>query len=90
MSPSPSKHLPEAERRAETVRAGIDLAAVSDPAQITTAAISKQMGLTQGSIFRPFPNKEAIAKGVVDLISHLMAQGPAPALRQTAHPPGPP
>lgn len=86
MAPSSSKHLPEAERRAETVRAVIDLAAVSDPAQITTAAIAKQMGLTQGSIFRHFVNKDAIAKEVVDWISDLMAQGAARAVEQSATP----
>jgi AcrR family transcriptional regulator len=81
-----SKPLPEAERRAETVRAVIDLAAVGDPAQITTAAIAKQMGLTQGSIFRHFVNKDAIAKAVVDWISDLMARGTARHVEQAVSP----
>ncbi len=38
----------------------VELAAEQNPNGITTAAIAKRMGLTQGSLFRHFPNKEAI------------------------------
>lgn len=67
-----SKYLPAEERRAETVQAVLDLAAEQDPGQITTAAIAKQMGLTQGSLFRHFVNKEAIVEAVILWVSDFM------------------
>lgn len=63
-SPSP-KYLPADERRAATVQAVIDLAADRNPADITTAAIAQHMRLTQGALFRHFPNKEAIWDAVM-------------------------
>lgn len=54
------RNLPADERRAVTVAAVIDLAALQNPSEITTAAIAQQMGLTQGALFRHFPDKDAI------------------------------
>ena len=54
------KQLPADERRAVTVAAVIELAAEQNPSEITTAAIAKRMGLTQGALFRHFPSKDAI------------------------------
>lgn len=67
-----TKHLPAEERRAATVQAVLDLAAAQDPGQITTAAIAKQMGLTQGALFRHFANKEAIIEEVIAWVSDFM------------------
>ena len=52
--------LPAEERRAVIIEAVIELAAEQNPKGITTAAIAKRMGLTQGALFRHFPNKDAI------------------------------
>ncbi len=46
----------------------IKLAGVMNPAVITTAAIAKQMDLTQGALFRHFPNKEAIWEEVMSWV----------------------
>ncbi len=54
------KRRPTEERRTIAVEAMVELAAEQNPNSITTAAIAKRMGLTQGSLFRHFPNKEAI------------------------------
>ena len=54
------KKLPAEERRIATIEAVVELAAEQNPSGITTAAIAERMGLTQGAIFRHFPNKEAI------------------------------
>jgi len=59
------KQLPADERRAVTVAAVIELAAEQNPSEITTAAIAKRMGLTQGALFRHFPNKDAIWEAVM-------------------------
>jgi TetR/AcrR family transcriptional regulator len=66
MSASIIKHLPAKERRALTVEAVVELAGEQNPNDITTAAIAKRMGLTQGALFRHFPNKEAIFQAVME------------------------
>ncbi|MGB6241902.1 MAG: TetR/AcrR family transcriptional regulator [Castellaniella sp.] len=59
------KYLPAQARRAATVQSVIELAARCNPADITTAAIAQHMQLTQGALFRHFPNKEAIWDAVM-------------------------
>lgn len=73
-SPQPRK-LPADERRNVTVEAVVELAATTNPAEITTAAIAKHMNLTQGALFRHFPNKEAIWQAVMKWVAErLMAR----------------
>lgn len=70
-----SKHLSARERRAETVETVVELAAEQNPSEITTAAIAKRMGLTQGALFRHFPNKDAILGAVMEWVAErLMAR----------------
>jgi|SRR5690554_909081 len=57
--------LPAEERRATTIEAVIELAAEQNPSDITTSAIAERMGLSQGALFRHFPNKDAIVQAVV-------------------------
>lgn len=64
-----SQHLPADERRAVTVEAVIALAAEHNPGDITTAAIARKMGLTQGALFRHFLSKEAIWEAVMDWVA---------------------
>ena len=72
---STSKHLPADERRAVTVEAVIALAAEQNPGEITTAAIARHMGLTQGALFRHFPSKDAILQAVMEWVAeHLLAR----------------
>jgi AcrR family transcriptional regulator len=79
--PTRTKNLPADERRAVTVEAVIELAGVKNPSDITTAAIAKQMNLTQGALFRHFPNKEAIWKAVTEWVAErLLARIDAAAL----------
>lgn len=70
--PSQTKHLPADERRAVTVEAVVELAGSKNPSEITTAAIAKQMNLTQGALFRHFPNKEAIWKAVMEWVAERL------------------
>jgi TetR/AcrR family transcriptional regulator len=58
--------LPAGERRAATVEAVIALAADTNPAEITTAQIAAHMGVTQGALFRHFPDKQAVWEAVMD------------------------
>jgi AcrR family transcriptional regulator len=69
------KRLPADERRAVTVKAVVDLAAEQNPSDITTAAIAKCMGLTQGALFRSFPTKDAVWRAVMVWVAeHLLAR----------------
>lgn len=67
-----SKHLPAKERREATVEAVVALAAEQNPNDITTAAIAKRMGLTQGALFRHFPNKDAILQAVMEWVAERL------------------
>lgn len=66
---APIKHLPAEERRAVTVEAVVELAGEQNPNDITTAAIANRMGLTQGALFRHFPNKDAIFQAVMEWVA---------------------
>ncbi|MGB3210528.1 MAG: TetR/AcrR family transcriptional regulator [Desulforhopalus sp.] len=66
------KHLPADERREVTVATVIELAAEQNPTDITTAAIATRMGLTQGALFRHFPNKAAITQAVMTWVSTML------------------
>jgi TetR/AcrR family transcriptional regulator len=72
MDKTRQKNLPAEERRNVTVEAVIDLAASTNPGDITTAAIAKHMKLTQGALFRHFPNKEAIWQAVMTWVAERL------------------
>ena len=55
-----------------TVEAVVELAAEQNPNDITTAAIAQRMGLTQGALFRHFPNKEAILQAVMAWVAERL------------------
>ncbi|APR04153.1 TetR/AcrR family transcriptional regulator [Thauera chlorobenzoica] len=58
-----------------TIKAVIELAGLQNPSEITTAAIAKHMNLTQGALFRYFPNRDAIWKAVMEwIVEHLLAR----------------
>lgn len=67
-----ARNLPADERRAVTVEAVIALAGKQNPSDITTAAIAQQMGLTQGALFRHFPNKDAILLAVMEWVAERL------------------
>lgn len=66
------KHLPADERKAVTVETVVQLAAEQNPTDITTAAIAQRMGLTQGALFRHFPNKSAILQAVMEWVAERL------------------
>lgn len=69
---SHSKHLPSDERRAVTVEAVVELAARQNPSEITTTAIAKHMGVTQGALFKHFPTKDSILQAVMDWVAERL------------------
>lgn len=68
----PSLRLSAAKRRATTVQAVLDLAAVQNPVTITTGAIAAQMNITQGALFRHFATKDAIWQAVIEWVTQRM------------------
>ncbi|MCC7201646.1 MAG: TetR/AcrR family transcriptional regulator [Nitrospirae bacterium] len=85
MQASP-KYLPADERRAATVDAVVELAAEQNPNDITTAAIAKRMNLTQGAIFRHFPDKDSIWQAVMEWVSVQLLARTDKAVQMTASP----
>lgn len=71
MIPRP-RNLPAEQRRAVTVDAVVELAATRNPNEITTAAIAEHMHLTQGALFRHFPNKDAIWQAVMEWVAERL------------------
>lgn len=76
-------YLPAEIRRAEAVATVIDLAASHDPAMLTTGQIATAMGVSQGALFRHFPDKMAIWTAVLEAtraeLNHrfdMLAAGP--------------
>lgn len=65
-------YLSAEERRAATVQAVVDLAAEHNPAEITTTDIADRMGLTQGALFRHFPNKDAILEAAMSWVTERL------------------
>lgn len=71
-------------RRAATVATVVDLAASNDPGTLTTGQIASAMGVSQGALFRHFPDKTAIWIAVLQwtcaelnhLFDSLAADGP--------------
>ncbi|SOB75477.1 transcriptional regulator, TetR family [Marinobacter sp. LV10R510-11A] len=66
------KNLSADARRSATVESVIQLAGSQNPSEITTAAIAKHMNLTQGALFRHFPNKEAIWEAVMGWVAERL------------------
>jgi AcrR family transcriptional regulator len=79
-------YLPAEERREVTVETVIHLAAEQNPADITTAAIAKRMGVTQGALFRHFPTKDAIIEAVMEWVSERLLARIDKAISATASP----
>ena len=81
-----AKNLPADERRAVTISAVIELASLQNPSEITTSAIAKHMNLTQGALFRHFPNKEAILQAVMAWVAERLLSRVDKAAQDVASP----
>ncbi|WP_163560801.1 TetR family transcriptional regulator [Halomonas sp. NO4] len=77
---SQRQHLSAEERRERTVETVVTLCSEEEPATLTTGRIAQRMGVTQGALFRHFPNKDAIWAAVVAWVSdQVMARVAAAA-----------
>lgn len=69
---SAPKYLSAQERKSATVETVIALAAEQNPNSITTTAIARRMGVTQGALFRHFPSKDAILDAVMQWVAERL------------------
>lgn len=84
---TPPARLPTAERRVLIVEAAIALTARTEPAAVTTTDIAREVGVTQGALFKHFASRDAIWLAVMQwvretLLARLQAAAlpPLPAL----------
>lgn len=73
-------------RQAEIIGAVLKLAAERSPALITTGDIAKAVSLTQGAIFRHFPNKDAIWLAVIGWVESNLLDSLEAAAQNAATP----
>lgn len=73
--PQLSAPMPSEARRAAMVETVIKLAAEQNPTDVTTAAIATRMGVTQGTLFRHFTNKDAILQAVMAWVCERLLIG---------------
>jgi AcrR family transcriptional regulator len=82
----PQTRLPAEQRQAEMVQAVLKLAARQEPASITTTHIASEIGLSQGAVFRHFPNKEAVWLVVAEWLETTLLDIIRGAIRQDIDP----
>lgn len=81
-----TKRMPSEQRQVDAIETVVNLASEQNPDEITTTAIAKHMGLSQGALFRHFPNKDAILKGVIDWVTEKLMSRVDKALAKTDSP----
>jgi TetR/AcrR family transcriptional regulator len=73
-APTPTR-LPTEERQTLIVAAAVRLAGRNSPAAITTGDIAREVGVTQGALFKHFASREAIWLAVMEWVTQqLMAR----------------
>ena len=83
---TPRHRLSTAARQREIVATVLALARERGPDAITTQAIADRMGLTQGAVFRHFPDKEAIWLAVFTWVRESLGAAFADAVRNADSP----
>jgi AcrR family transcriptional regulator len=87
LAPTAPRHrLTTDERQREIIAAVLALARERGPDAITTQAIADRMGLTQGAVFRHFPDKEAIWLAVFAWVRESLGAAVAAAIEKVDSP----
>jgi len=84
--PAPRQRLSSDQRQREIVANVLALARERGPDAITTQAIADRIGVTQGAIFRHFPDKEAIWLAVFGWVRESLGTVLATAIEQPGSP----
>jgi AcrR family transcriptional regulator len=83
---APRHRLTTDQRQREIVAAVLALARERGPDAITTQAIAERMGLTQGAVFRHFPDKQAIWLAVFAWVRESLGAAIAAAMAKADSP----
>lgn len=62
------------QRQSATVEAVVHLCGKQDPSTLTTARIADEVGLSQGALFKHFPNKNSLWESVAAWVSEQLTQ----------------
>lgn len=75
-TPEPTKRTYQSteQRQSATVEAVVHLCAEQDPSTLTTARIADEVGLSQGALFKHFPNKSSLWESVAAWVSEQLTQ----------------
>ena len=73
-------------RQTQIIETVIALAAKHSPGQITTQEIADVIGVTQGALFRHFPNKESIWLAAIEWVENELLSTLEAAAKQAASP----
>lgn len=68
----PHVKLSAEDRKNVTIEAVVELAGTHNPSEITTAAIAKHMGVTQGALFRHYATKDDLWQAVMEWVSNRL------------------
>lgn len=83
---APRQRLTTEQRQSEIVTTVLTLARERGPDAITTQAIADQMGVTQGAIFRHFPDKQAIWLAVFGWVREALGSALVAAIETEVSP----
>ena len=84
--PSIATRLSSETRQTQIVETVIALAAQHSPGQITTQEIANVIGVTQGALFRHFPNKESIWLAAIEWVENELLTTLEAVAKQAANP----
>lgn len=62
------------QRQSATIEAVVHLCADQDPSTLTTARIAQKVGLSQGALFKHFPNKSSLWESVAGWVAGQLAE----------------
>lgn len=82
----PAPRLSSETRQTQIIKTVIALAAQHSPGQITMQEIANLIGVTQGALFRHFPNKESIWLAAIEWIENELLNSLEAAAKQATGP----
>ncbi|MFT6420292.1 MAG: AcrR family transcriptional regulator [Porticoccus sp.] len=74
LEPTKRAYQSTEQRQSATIEAVVHLCAEQDPSTLTTARIANEVGLSQGALFKHFPNKNSLWKSVAGWVSEQLTQ----------------
>ncbi|RFF29645.1 TetR/AcrR family transcriptional regulator [Wenzhouxiangella sediminis] len=73
-SPAKRSYQSTEQRQSATVEAVVHLCGEQDPSTLTTARIAEEIGLSQGALFKHFPNKSSLWESVAGWVAEQLTR----------------